>query len=254
MGRGNAAILLGMWSLLLSLSATWADEPAQAEARVGKVAKPLGAQRLHLTRKVIATPRVKIVFEGEPTPLVRDWANEAGSVVVEWWPQIARLLATDAFQPPSELALIFKRELSAPAVRTHEGIFISIPWITAHPDDFGMLVHELTHAIQDYPAAIRNAGWLVEGIADYVRYWHYEPELERPRLDPAKAHYRDGYGTSASFLAWLVARHDRRIVRTLDAALRAGQYQPELFQTITGVELDELWKQFQADRGLGGRS
>lgn len=116
-----------------------------------------------------------------------------------------------------------------------------------------MLSHEMTHAIQDYPAAPRDAGWLVEGIADYVRSWHYEPELDRPRLDPAKAHYGDGYGTSAAFLAWLVARHDRRTVLSLDAALRASKYQPELFETITGAELDELWLRFKADRSLGSR-
>ncbi len=172
------------------------------------------------------TPRVKIVFEGEPTPLVREWANEAATTVLEWWPQIERLLATEEFEPPAELPLIFKCEQAAPGFRTREGIFISVPWITEHPDHFGMLIHEMTHAIQDYPASPRDAGWLVEGIADYVRYWHYEPELDRPRLDSAKAHYGDGYGTSATFLAWRVARHDRRAVRSLDMTLRAGQYHP----------------------------
>lgn len=221
---------------------------APADAPTAKSAKPLSAQRLHLTPKPMAPPRVKVVFEGEPTPLVRDWAQEAAQLVIEWWPQVARLLATEDFVPPDELALVFRRELKAPALRTREGIFVSIPWITAHPDDFGMLVHELTHAIQDYHDVPRDAGWLVEGIADYVRYWHYEPEVERPRFDPSKAHYRDGYGTCASFLAWLVAHHDRRVVRKLDAALRSGQYSDAMFAEITSVELDTLWQRFLATR------
>lgn len=232
----------------LAVCSNWASEPGDVATAGNTPAKALSARRLHLTRNVATTPRLKIVFEGEPTQAVRDWADEAGALVIEWWPQVAHLLATEKFTPPTELALIFKRELSAPAVRTREGIFISIPWITSHPEDFGMLIHEMTHAIQDYPAPPRDAGWLVEGIADYIRYWHYEPELERPRLDFSKAHFRDGYGTSAAFLAWIVARYDRRAVRKLDAALRAGEYQPQLFATITGVELDTLWQEFKATR------
>lgn len=208
--------------------------------------RPLAAQRLHLTTKAVATPRVKIVFEGEPAPNVKAWADEAGPLVVEWWPQIARLLATENFTAPTELPLFFKRDQKGPAHRTPAGIFIGVPWITAHPGDFGMLIHEMTHAIQDYRSAPKTAGWLVEGIADYIRYWHYEPERPRPRIDKAKASYRDGYGTTGAFLAWIVITYDRRAVRTLDAALRDGSYRDDLFTDITGKALDTLWPEFTA--------
>lgn len=206
--------------------------------------KPLAAQRLHLTTKQVATPKVKIVFEGAPAPNVRAWADEAGALVVEWWPQVARLLATETFRSPPGLALTFKRDMQGPAHRTTDGIFIGVPWITAHPDDFGMLIHEMTHAIQDYKDVPRESVWLVEGIADYIRYWHYEPERPRPRIDKAKASYRDGYGTTGAFLAWLVVNYDRRIVRSFDAALRSGKYRDELFSDLTGKNLDTLWSEF----------
>ena len=206
--------------------------------------KPLAAQRLHLTEKTAGTPKVKVVFEGEPAAEVRAWADEAAHVVLEWWPQVARLLATEDFHLPEQLALTFKKELKGPAHRTTDGIFIGVPWITAHPDDFGMIIHEMTHAIQDYHGAPREAGWLVEGIADYVRYWHYEPEVPHRRVDPAKASYRDGYSTTGAFLAWIIVKYDRRTVRRLDAALRAGKYGDAIFEEITGKALDPLWDEF----------
>lgn len=210
-------------------------------------AKPLAAQRLHLTAKVHAAPKVKIVFEGEPTEPARAWADEAGPLVTEWWPQIARLLSTENFQSPAEMVLTFKRDMDGPGYRTRSGIVIGVPWITAHPGDFGMLIHEMTHAIQDYRRAPREATWLVEGIADYIRYWHYEPELPRPRIDTARASYRDGYGTTGAFLAWLMVKYDRRIVRELDAAFRAERYSNDCLKELTGKDLDTLWQEFVAE-------
>ncbi|MEI7822374.1 MAG: basic secretory protein-like protein [Verrucomicrobiota bacterium] len=175
--------------------------------------KPLAAMRLPLTAKIVATPKVKIVFAGEPTTAVRAWADEAAHVVIEWWPQVAHLLSTDDFHSPEQLTLTFKKELKGPAHRTTDGLFIGIPWITAHPDDFGMIIHEMTHAIQDDHGAPRDEGWLVEGIADNIRYWHHEPEVPHSRIDSTKASYRDGYSTTGAFLAWIMVKYDRRTVR-----------------------------------------
>jgi hypothetical protein len=210
------------------------------------VEKPLAALRLPLTAKTAATPKVKVVFEGEPAAEIRSWADEAAHLVLEWWPQVARLLSTEDFRPPGQLTLTFKKELKGPAHRTTDGIFIGVPWITAHPDDFGMIIHEMTHAIQDYHGVPREAGWLTEGIADYVRYWHYEPEVPSHPLDVKKASYRDGYGTTGAFLAWLIVKYDRRTVRRLDAALRSGKYTDAIFEEITGKALDPLWDEFLA--------
>ena len=171
--------------------------------------KPLAALRLPLNPAAITTPEVKLAFEGTPTPEVRTWADEAAKQVREWWPQVARLLATEQFTPPATLTLHFKSLPKLPAFRTADGLTISTEWITKHPDDFGMIIHEMTHAIQDYPGAPKDAGWLTEGIADYIRYWHYEPEVPHRGIDLAKASYRDGYSTTGSFLAWL----DRKSTR-----------------------------------------
>ncbi len=210
--------------------------------------KPLAALRLPLTVAAIAAPEVKVVFDGAPSDFVRSWADEAAQQVREWWPQVARLLATEKFQPPATLTLLFKSLPKLPAFRTAEGLTISTEWITKHPEDFGMIIHEMTHAIQDYHGVPQDAGWLTEGIADYVRYWHYEPEVPHRRIDPAKASYRDGYSTTGAFLAWIIVKYDRRAVRTLDAALRAGKYTDAIFEEITGKALNPLWSEFIASK------
>ena len=208
--------------------------------------RPLAALRLPLTPGSIAAPVVKLVFEGTPTPEVRAWALEAENHVREWWPQVARLLSTQPSTRPASLILLFKWLPKAPAFRTTEGLTINTGWITKHPDDFGMIIHEMTHAIQDYHSVPTEAGWLTEGIADYVRYWHYEPEVPHRRIDSAKASYRDGYSTTGAFLAWLIVKYDRRTVRRLDAALRAGTDTDAIFEQITGKALDPLWSEFTA--------
>lgn len=172
------------------------------------------------------------------------WGAEAKELCEEWFPVISRFLSTEKWTPPETVRLVIKKDLDAPGVTSGDTIQFSVKWITDHPDDFGMVIHELTHVVQSYPRSRRTPGWLVEGIADYIRYWKYEPEIPQRKINAERASYRDGYSTTGSFLAWLVRKYDRRIVMRLDAALRARDYRPELFNEITGKNLDDLWKEF----------
>jgi Peptidase of plants and bacteria len=48
-------------------------------------------------------------------------------------------------------------------------ILLSYSWFKAHPDDYGCLVHEYTHVIQNVPGGT-CPGDVIEGFADAVRY------------------------------------------------------------------------------------
>jgi hypothetical protein len=89
-----------------------------------------------------------------------------------------------------------------------------------------------------------NPGWLVEGVADYIRWFHYEPESLRPRPDPARAKYTDSYRTTAAFLNYVVQAHDRDVVQKLNTAMRAGRYNDETWKQYTGMTVDGLWAEY----------
>ncbi len=194
-----------------------------------------------------AAPPVQVIVDVSDAPEAKDWAEKAKALCEKWYPTIAEELKTDGFTPPRRVKLVFKDEKHGIAATTGSTIHINVNWIKKRPDDFGMVIHELTHVIQSYPKY--DPSWLVEGIADYVRYWHYEPG-KGPKFDPRRSSYRQGYGVAAAFLAWVEKMHDKQIVPELNRALRAGKYKDELFKQYTGETLDQLWQDFvEAKRG-----
>ena len=186
---------------------------------------------------------VQVQVDTSEAPDAEPWGAKAKALVEKWQPIIADLLKSDGFTPPSEVKIVFKNDMKVPAYASGNTITIAADWIKKHPDDYGMVVHELTHVVQSYPRSKRNDGWLVEGIADYVRFFKYEPET---KLGPihADANYRQGYRTAARFLDWIEKTHDKDIVVKLNQALRKSEYKDEMFKDVTGESLDELWADF----------
>lgn len=193
---------------------------------------------------------VRVTVDTSEVPEVADWGRDAKRLVERWHPRIVRLLPSDGFRPPTEVRLVFKKDMKGVAYASGRTITIAAGWIKAHPDDFGMVVHELTHVIQAYRRG--GPGWLVEGIADYVRFAHFEP-MTRIVVNPRRAKVTDGYRTTAKFLAWAESAHDRDLVREVNAALRAGRYREELFKVRTGKTLEQLWAAFLAAQERKGK-
>jgi hypothetical protein len=76
-------------------------------------------------------------------------------------------------------------------------------------------------------------GWLVEGIADYVRFFRWSHGQLGP-INPDKSHYYGSYRITASFLNYLVEHYDSDIVRKLNQICREGKYRDGVFQNLTG--------------------
>jgi hypothetical protein len=228
-----AALLLAGCAFLL---------PARPASSAQDKQAPLGK---HLYPLAAPASRVPVVtIDVSDAPEARAWAEQARTLVQDWFPAVWRLLATDKATPPEQIRLVFRKQINAPAYASGDAITVNADWIRQHPDDFGMMIHELTHVIQSYPGGGNKPGWLVEGIADFIRWWRYEPEGPRPRIDPLKASYRDSYRITAAFLAWATAKYDKRLVPQLDRALRTRTYRDEIFQEVTGKSLDALWAEF----------
>jgi hypothetical protein len=119
---------------------------------------------------------------------------------------------------------------------------ICIPAQSANPDDLGMVVHELMHVVQ---VGYRDCpNWLVEGIADYVRYYWFDPISRRPRPG-AGSNCTDGYGTTAAFLDWTAHRYAPNLLRNLDQGFRSGVSAEAIFRSATRKTIDQLnteWK------------
>ena len=189
----------------------------------------------------------RITVDTSEVPDLAAWGRHAGALCAEWYPKITALLASEGFTPPRSVTLRFRRDMRGVAATGGNRISIAAGYVRDHTNDWGMVIHELTHVVQSYPepeSGCAKPGWLVEGIADYIRLAHFEPQARRPRINPDRASYRDAYKTTAGFLEWAEKTHDPHLVQQLNQPLREGKFKLELFKEYTGKTVDELWQEF----------
>jgi len=167
------------------------------------------------------------------------WAKDAGRLVEQWYPKVVEILGSEPEKRPA-IRLVFA-PTDGVAGTSGATIHVNTDWIMRHPDDRGMIVHELVHVIQAYPKY--DPGWLVEAIADYIRWWRFEPKPVGVPRSLARASYRDGYRTAGAFLAYVEHQHPGTI-KGLNDVLRKGTYVEDTFETLTGAKLDDLWSAF----------
>lgn len=222
-------------------------------------------------------------------PSAAAYAEQCKALCEEWYPRINEILyGTGHPLPYGEIVVLFDPEKifgrygqghGAPAFAIGNTIHISSGWLNGRPSpkDFcGLVIHELAHVNQEYgnfhprhdhllalvrPVRIKlsqeyRMSWLVEGIADYVRYKYYEKELqllldENTYLRLRNRGYRQGYGVAARFLLWLEERKDEHIVRKLNVVLEQRRYSAGVFKQNCGAPLDSLWQEFLAQAWFG---
>jgi hypothetical protein len=203
----------------------------------------LTAVFLCLLGSALAEPAFKVTIDTSKAPECAAFAEKSKALVEEWYPKINEILFEKGHPlPATEITLIFEPRNGVADTRKNV-IRISAEWVTKKaPNDYGMVVHELTHVVQDYDG--KGVGWLTEGIADYIRDRHFEPGVRHHRIDPDKGSYRQAYGVAATFLMWLEEHKDKDIVRKLNIASHDGKYSPALFKEYCGADLDTLWKEF----------
>lgn len=192
--------------------------------------------------------RYEIAIDAEETPELQGWIDSKLRPVVEaWYPRIVETLPSEGFVAPRQLSIKFVRDMDGVAHTAGTRIFCAARWFKRNLDGeaAGAVVHELVHVAQQYRSR-RNPSWLVEGVADYIRWFKYEPASLRPRPDPARARYTDSYRTTAAFLEYVTAHHDHEFVVRMNAAMRQGRYSNELWKEYTGKSVDELWTLYVA--------
>jgi hypothetical protein len=125
-------------------------------------------------------------------------------------------------------------------------------YFTQHPEDIGVVAHELMHIVQNYLSA---PSWITEGIADYARYYYgAKNEAAGWILHPPQPGegFGAGYQVTARFLIWIEERYDVALVDALDADLRDGVLDSGIWVSMTGKALGDLWNEYVADPALEG--
>ena len=181
---------------------------------------------------------VEIALDVSDAPEMKAWGEKVVQVCEREYPKICDLLASDGFKPLTQIRMELKSDYKGVAQAAGNRITGSVNYFKDRPADIGAMVHETAHCVQSYRA--RNLpGWLVEGVADYVRFWHYEPG-KAGRVPLERAKYDGSYRTTATFLAFASDKYDAKLVTKLNALLRQGKYDATAWKTITGKTVEEL--------------
>jgi hypothetical protein len=186
---------------------------------------------------------VEFIVDVADAPEMKEWAEGVARECVRAYPMINEELKSEGFTPPHLVTLALKSRYRGVAMAGGSRIIGSVAYFKDHPDDVGAMIHETAHVVQRYRSR-DNPSWLVEGVADYVRFFKFEPG-KLGRINPETAHYHSSYRVSAAFLAYLAETYDPEIVRTLNRLMREGQYQERIFAELTGKtlrELDDEWR------------
>lgn len=197
----------------------------------------------------IAATAEEVVVKLDTTqvPELADWGEEARDLMIEWHPRFTNLLASKGFAPPGRMELILQKSDKGIGGTAGSRITVSSHWIEKHPEDIGLVAHELVHIIQRYPSP--QPGWVTEGIADYMRWAIYEGKpLGFFPVSKKEQGYRDSYRVAAGFFLWLESDQAPGIVRRLNTAMRNRAYEDALFEKAAGKPLDQLWGEYQVSR------
>lgn len=188
---------------------------------------------------------VEIAVDVTDAPDMKQWAEDTARTCERAYRMINEELQSDGYKPAHLITMALKNDYNGVAATGGNHIVGSVKYFKEHPDDVGAMVHETAHVVQHYRGR-RNPGWLVEGVADYVRFFKFEPGNLGP-INARRAHYNQSYRVSAAFLAFLVEKYDAEIVRKLNRLMRAGEYPGEsFFSDATGKTLDELDDEWRA--------
>jgi RNA polymerase sigma factor (sigma-70 family) len=186
---------------------------------------------------------VEFVVDASEAPEMKEWAEKAARTCERAYPMIIEELRSEGYRPRSQITLTLRNSYTGAASVSGTRMTASVKYFKSNPDDVGALVHVATYVVQGYRGQ-DNPRWLVAGIADYVRFFKFEPGKLGP-IDPNRTGYDDSYRVTAAFLAYLIEHYDREIVRKLNQVLRDGKYRDDIFEELTGkslLALDEEWR------------
>jgi hypothetical protein len=207
--------------------------------------KPLVLAGLLWVAQAVAL-EVKVVLpEQGVDDKLKAFAAKSDALLKEWEPKVADALGFGALPGevhPAVITIIF-RDMKGVAHWDGKAIHVATQWVSSHPEDSGLVVHELVHVLQAYR---KVPGWFTEGVADYIRFQLLEKGRFGIRLDLAKMKPRDSYRVTGWFLAQAEAKHPG-LIRKLHAAAKQGRDVEQAFADhCQGRTIDRFWANLAA--------
>ncbi|GAA5481174.1 basic secretory protein-like protein [Haloferula sargassicola] len=216
--------------------------------------------RLHSNKKVVREYETKdgkyqFVVDASQAPDMVPWVEkELIPMCEEWYPKLNAMLPSKGYEGPEKFSLTFKSDMpdGVPAYAAGDGLSLSADFFRREKDREakGCVVHEMVHVVQNYGYARQvnrhpkdTPVWVTEGIADYVRWFLYEPESKGAEITEGNigsARYDGSYRITANFFHYIAETYDPRIIPEMNAACREGRYDEELWKKWTGKPLQEL--------------
>lgn len=184
-------------------------------------------------------------FDSAEQKALEAWSSVLARLADGWWRTITTRLASPGFTPVDQITIDFDEIhiRGVPALTRGAVIEVDARGLLTRlrdPDTFEMIAHEMVHVAQRYPHA---PGWLVEGIADYMRYYVLIPDDPYRAFRAKGSTWHDGYQATAGFLNWVEQLHPGTVTR-LNAALRRGEDGEALLEEVIGQPLQQAWAAF----------
>ncbi|MEI7729807.1 MAG: basic secretory protein-like protein [Verrucomicrobiota bacterium] len=196
------------------------------------------------------------------TPDLAEWADkELIPLVEQWYPKIVNLLPSEDYEAPRKFSIVFKKDMKGVANTAGTRIHCAAKWVRSNlkGEAKGAIFHEMVHVVQQYgrakrtnPNATTAPGWLVEGITDYIRFYHFEPQTRGAEIAPgnmAKAKYDGSYRVTANFLNYISEKYGKDLVPRLNAIIRDGNFNESSWNKLTGHSAQELNDEWKAQLG-----
>ncbi len=212
----------------------------------------------------LAEGRYTVVIDTSETPDLTDWTRtQIIPMVQEWYPKLIQMLPSKDFSPPPQFSILFDPTMRGVAATSGTRIRCAASWIRANlqGEARGAIFHEMVHVLQQYgrsprsaPNTTRPPGWLVEGIADYMRWYKFEPESHGAEITSRnldRARYDASYRITANFLNWGSQTYGEDLIPKINAAIREHRFNESIWTDLTGHSVQELgatWKNVLAER------
>ncbi len=109
------------------------------------------------------TPPFVIESDVSAAPDCKAFADKSEALCQEWYPKINEILFSKDRPLPTPKVRIIYAPMKGVAHTANAEIHVAADWVTKkRPDDYGMIIHELTHVVQDYRGKVKGEdGWLI---------------------------------------------------------------------------------------------